>query len=123
MVPISVSKDRSKFSSGNVLIKTRDIATVDKLLSLHGRWIDGYPLSCWLMGHEHLETDDYNIEFDLNELASYFSDTKPDKEESKQLNPESTQVTHDEEFEVTKIVRGKQTVTVEDEEFTITKKK
>ena len=49
---------------GNVLIQTSDLTSIDKLLSLHGRKVGGYPLSCWLMGHEHLDTDDYNADFD-----------------------------------------------------------
>jgi hypothetical protein len=64
MIPINVRHDSSKLTSGNVLVQTSDLPTVDKLLEIHGRKIDGYQLSCWLMGHEHLETDDYNNEFD-----------------------------------------------------------
>jgi metallophosphoesterase superfamily enzyme len=64
MIPINVRHDSSKLTSGNVLVQTSDLPTVDKLLAIHGRKIDGYQLSCWLMGHEHLETDDYNNEFD-----------------------------------------------------------
>jgi hypothetical protein len=66
MVPITVKKGLSNLLTGNILIQTSDIQTIDKLLTLHGRKIDGYPLSCWLMGHEHLETDDYNSAFDPN---------------------------------------------------------
>ena len=69
MIPITVRKDQSTLSSGNVLVQTKDMTTIDKLLALHGRKVSGYPLSCWLMGHEHLETDDFNAEFDPSIFA------------------------------------------------------
>jgi hypothetical protein len=60
MVHLQVSANQSDQPCGNLLIQTNDVNTVEKLLSLHGRKFDGFPLSCWLMGHEHVDNDTFN---------------------------------------------------------------
>lgn len=64
MIPLIVEHHSSSLSSGNVLIQTNDVVNIEKLLSLHGRRLDGFVLSCWLMGHDHVETDHYNELFE-----------------------------------------------------------
>lgn len=81
------------------------------------------------MGHDHLDTDEYNTEFDPFFYEDEFKKAaKPEIKKSKE-NPEVISdakeiVTQDEEYEVKKIVRmhEKQTIIVQDEEFQITKK-
>lgn len=111
MMPLVLKHDKS-FLPGNVLIQTSDINTIDKLLGLHGRKFNGYPLSCWLMGFDHVDTDEYNLEFDPFFYEEQFQKSKKQEAKKSKENPESVKtdakqvVTQDEEFEVKKIVRG-----------------
>ena len=91
-MPLVLKQDRSMLLPGNVLVQTSDLNTIDKLLRLHGRKLNGYPLSCWLMGYDHLDTDEYNTEFDPYFYEEEFKkSTKPEPKKAKE-NPEQSAV-------------------------------